>query len=112
VNLSENKLNTMDISPQEQLFLLLSQIPKGRFTTYGRLAKMLPDIHARQVARMLSQLPEGTQLPWHRVVNSQFKVADFHGSGEQSARLTSEGLLVSASGRLPKDKLWPDEHGF
>ncbi|MBB1486408.1 MGMT family protein [Oceanospirillum sediminis] len=98
----------MEISVQEQLWLLLSQIPEGRFTTYGRLAAMLPGVHARQVARILSQLPEGTQLPWHRVVNSQFKVSDFHGSGEQSERLRTEGLLVSASGRLPKDKVWPD----
>ncbi len=98
----------MDIPVKEQLYLLLHEVPEGRFTTYGRLANMLPGVHARQVARILSQLPDGTALPWHRVVNSQFKVSDFHGSGEQSARLIAEGLLISASGRLPKDKLWPD----
>ena len=89
---------------------MLHEIPEGRFTTYGRLADLIPlRTSARHVARLLSQLPEGTQLPWHRVVNSQFKVSQFGKCDEQTQRLRSEGLLLSASGKLPSNKVWPDK---
>ena len=51
------------------LYIVLSKIPSGRLVTYGQLAKMAgyPGA-ARAVGALLKQLPEGTQLPWHRVV--------------------------------------------
>ncbi len=102
-------MNTPTPSVKEALYLVLHQIPEGRFTTYGRLASLLPvSTTARQIARMLSQLPEGTQLPWHRVVNSQFKVSEFAKNNEQSQRLIAEGILPSARGKLPAHKVWPD----
>ena len=102
-------MNTSLHTIKEALYLVLHQIPEGRFTTYGRLAELIPmATSARQVARLLSQLPEGTQLPWHRVVNSQFKVSQFGKCDEQAQRLRSEGLLISSAGKLPADKVWPD----
>lgn len=60
----------------EMLYLALSQIPPGRVITYGELARRagMPN-GARQVGRMLAQLPAGSQLPWHRVVNAQGKLS-------------------------------------
>ncbi len=102
-------MNTSTPTVREALYLVLHEIPEGRFTTYGRLADLIPlRTSARQVARLLSQLPEDTQLPWHRVVNSQFKVSQFGKCDEQTQRLRSEGLLLSASGKLPSNKVWPD----
>lgn len=102
-------MNTSSSSIREALYLVLHQVPQGRFTTYGRLAALLPQkATARQVARLLSQLPEGSQLPWHRVVNRQFRISEFANAGEQLQRLIGEGVLVSDSGRLPKALLWPD----
>ncbi|WP_028303627.1 MGMT family protein [Oceanospirillum maris] len=104
-------MNTIPNNARDALYIVLDQIPEGRFTTYGRLADMMPvRTSARQVARLLGRLPEGTQLPWHRVVNSQFnqfKLANFGGQEEQVQRLKSEGLLPSATGRLPANKVWP-----
>ena len=101
-------MNTSTHTVKEALYLVLHQIPEGRFTTYGRLAELIPmATSARQVARLLSQLPEGTSLPWHRVVNSQFKVSEFSKRDEQLSRLRSEGLLVSDSGKLSPDFVWP-----
>ena len=102
-------MNTSSPSVKDALYLVLHEIPEGRFTSYGRLADLIPQrTTARQVARLLSQLPEDTQLPWHRVVNSQFKVSQFGKCDEQAQRLQSEGLLLSSSGKLPADKVWPD----
>ncbi len=102
-------MNTSTPTVREALYLVLHEIPEGRFTTYGRLAELTPQrTTARQVARLLSLLPEDTQLPWHRVVNSQFKVSQFGKCDEQVQRLKSEGLLLSASGKLPPNKVWPD----
>ena len=46
------------------LYMLLSKVPPGRLVTYGQLAKMAgyPGL-ARWVGRVLSQLPDDTQLP-------------------------------------------------
>lgn len=102
-------MNRSTISVKDALYLILHEIPEGRFTTYGRLAELIPQrTTARQVARLLSQLPEDTQLPWHRVVNSQFKVSSFGKCDEQIQRLRCEGLLATDSGKLPADKVWPD----
>lgn len=63
----------MDIENKQQmriiLYMLVSNIPHGRLVTYGQLAKMAgyPGL-ARWVGRVLSQLPDDTELPWHRVV--------------------------------------------
>lgn len=103
-------MNDSPIPKHVLITSMVAQIPEGRFSTYGRIAALLPDTHARQVARVLAQLPAGSSLPWHRVVNSQFKASTFGNSAEQQARLRAEGLLLDAKGRLPKDKVWPEAH--
>lgn len=80
------------------LYLLLSKIPEGRLITYGQLAKMAgyPGL-ARWVGRELSQLPEGTKLPWHRVVAAGGRLSlprNTRAGDEQRQRLRSEGIFV------------------
>lgn len=101
-------MNDSPIPKQVLITSMVAQIPEGRFSTYGRIAALLPETHARQVARVLAQLPAGSTLPWHRVVNSQFKASTFGHCAEQQARLRAEGLLFDQKGRLPKDKVWPE----
>jgi len=74
----------------------LAQIPHGYVTTYGALAKAagLPG-YARFVGQVLRQLPKGTKLPWHRVVNAQGKLSFPLSSDayqEQKTRLQGEGI--------------------
>lgn len=57
--------------------------------------------YARQVGRALGNLPEGSTLPWFRVINSAGKISL---TGEnfirQKQHLESEGVEVNASGKI------------
>jgi methylated-DNA-protein-cysteine methyltransferase-like protein len=81
------------------LYIVLSKIPSGRLVTYGQLAKMAgyPGA-ARAVGALLKQFPEGTQLPWHRVVAAGGRLSlpvNTPSGDEQRRRLTAEGVLIS-----------------
>lgn len=54
----------------------VSQIPKGRITTYGEIATLagLPG-QARLIGYALHNLPANTKVPWHRVINAQGKIS-------------------------------------
>lgn len=80
------------------LYLTLTQIPAGQVTSYGELAARagLGRV-ARWVGRTLSQLPDDTTLPWHRVVAAGGRLSLPAGSpagDEQRARLRSEGVSI------------------
>lgn len=83
-----------------QVHLALAQIPFGQVISYGNLAKLAGlGQGARFVAYTLRQLPKDTNLPWHRVVNSQGKISippDKPSHKRQIERLKDEGILVEA----------------
>lgn len=66
--------------------------------SYGQLAALAGlGRAARWVGRTLGQLPDGTRLPWHRVVAAGGRLSLAAGSvagAEQRARLRAEGVLV------------------
>ncbi len=73
---------------------VLKQIPYGKVTTYGDVAKAAGHPNgARQVVRVLSSLSEKENLPWHRVVNKEGVIV-LRGEGEfeQITLLRSEGV--------------------
>lgn len=80
------------------LYLTLNQVPEGKVVTYGQLAELAGlGRAARWVGRTLSQLPDGSSLPWHRVIGAGGKVSLLVGTvsgDEQRARLRAEGILV------------------
>lgn len=80
------------------LYLVLAAIPEGKVIAYGELALMAGlGRAARWVGRTLSQLPEDTRLPWHRVVGAGGRLSLPAGTGssaEQRERLRAEGLSV------------------
>ncbi|WP_317930639.1 MGMT family protein [Halioxenophilus sp. WMMB6] len=79
------------------LYLVLSQIPVGRVTTYGDLAKLIGLANgARWVGRTLGQLPQESQLPWHRVINSQGRISLPDERGQyQKGLLQAEGIVFT-----------------
>lgn len=85
------------------LYLVLAQIPEGKVTSYGELAAIAGlGRAARWVGRILSQLPDDTRLPWHRVMGARGRLSLAEGtvSGqEQRARLRAEGVMV-VNGRV------------
>jgi len=83
---------------EDIIYIAISQVPYGHAVSYGALARSAGfQNHARQVGRLLKNLPKDTQLPWHRVVNAQGKIslpAQSDGYKEQRARLLSEGVPI------------------
>jgi methylated-DNA-protein-cysteine methyltransferase-like protein len=54
------------------IYGIVSEIPRGKVATYGQIAALaeMPGA-ARLVGYALRSLPDGTKVPWHRVINSQ-----------------------------------------
>ena len=81
-------------SAEKFVFLIIASIPKGKVTSYGQIARMagIPS-HARLVGRIISRLPKDTDLPWHRVVDSQGRIANPN-ELKQREKLEQEGVTV------------------
>lgn len=76
----------------EKVYEAVMQIPKGKVTTYGALGKAL-GMSPRIVGQALHNNPYGPEVPCHRVVNRDGRVAPgyaFGGKGEQKRRLEEE----------------------
>ncbi len=59
----------------DPVYKLVKQIPRGRVTTYGALAKALRlRGGARTAGRALAATPTGRGIPWHRVVGDRGKL--------------------------------------
>ncbi|AGE27224.1 putative 6-O-methylguanine DNA methyltransferase family protein [Pseudomonas fluorescens BRIP34879] len=80
------------------LYLTLANVPEGCVVSYGELAHLAGlGRAARWVGRTLSQLPDDTRLPWHRVLGAGGRISLPAGSAsgdEQRARLRAEGVTV------------------
>jgi methylated-DNA-protein-cysteine methyltransferase-like protein len=80
------------------IWQVVGAIPFGRVASYGQVATMagLPG-YARYVAKVLKALPEQSNLPWHRVIRAEGRIAFAPGSHqaiEQAALLVAEGVRV------------------
>ncbi|MDJ0807684.1 MAG: MGMT family protein [Gammaproteobacteria bacterium] len=88
-------------------YTTLAAIPPGRYCSYGDLAKLC-GVHVRQVLAWLRTLPEGSELPWYRLITSQRRIADYPGNERQYRLLAEEGLIPESNGRFPRHLRWPD----
>ena len=88
---------------------MVRRIPKGRVATYGQIASLAGLAgHARQVGYALHALPDGTIVPWHRVVNAAGRIstrATPGGELVQRILLEKEGIRLDGKGRVPLDQL-------
>ena len=95
-----------EYSLYEHFYDLISQIPQGKVSTYGDIAKMADCRSARAVGFALNQLPEGSNIPWQRVINSQGKVStrkNSEGHYVQQLILEEEGIIFN-EGKLNLNK--------
>jgi methylated-DNA-protein-cysteine methyltransferase-like protein len=85
-----------------RVYATVRSIPPGRVMTYGGVAAAagLPR-RARLVGQLMARLPEGSLVPWHRVVNAQGRISK-RGGGEieQRLRLEVEGVRFGGSGAI------------
>ena len=102
------------MSTYPRYYDVVRRIPPGRVATYGQVAAEagLPG-RARQVGYAMAALPNGSDVPWHRVVNARGEVSRRSGGTafEQIQRvlLEAEGVRFSAHGRIDLSQFrWDD----
>ena len=80
----------------DPVYRLVKQIPRGRVTTYGAVAKALrlPG-GARAVGYAMAACPSGRGIPWHRVIGAggRTRMPEPHASLQRKL-LASEGVSV------------------
>ena len=87
-------------SLQQAVYDIVKQIPCGRATSYGAIAKAIgyPNF-SRMVGSIMSECnSDGNNIPAHRVVNSQGYLSGkeaFGSNNEMIKLLESEGIIVS-----------------
>jgi methylated-DNA-protein-cysteine methyltransferase-like protein len=97
----------------DRVYRLVKQIPRGRVTTYGAIAKVLREPGgARVVGYAMSATPSGQGIPWHRVVSAggKIRMPEPHAS-KQRRLLETEGVELGLRsidmkiyGWVPKQK--------
>ncbi|MBS3052663.1 MAG: MGMT family protein [Candidatus Aenigmarchaeota archaeon] len=90
----------------EKVWELLRQIPKGRVTTYGEIAKKLNTKAYRAVGNACNKNPYSPVAACHRVVNSDGRLGGFaSGSNEKIKILRKEGIKVKNGGIIDFKKV-------
>jgi methylated-DNA-protein-cysteine methyltransferase-like protein len=88
----------------EQVYQVVRRIPPGKVATYGQVARILGKPRgARTIGWALHSIPEGSNVPWHRVINARGIITlDAHGPGGaiQRALLEAEGIVFDEEGRI------------
>ncbi|MBI2645093.1 MGMT family protein [Candidatus Uhrbacteria bacterium] len=96
----------------ERVYEIVKDIPRGKVSTYGQIARLLGTRDARRIGHALHANTD-LKCPCHRVVFSDGRLAAgyvFGGAGEQKKRLEEEGVLFSHDGRVQLEKcLWQQD---
>ncbi|MGA3301077.1 MAG: MGMT family protein [Candidatus Acidiferrales bacterium] len=97
----------------DRVYRLVKQIPRGRVTTYGAIAKAIREPGgARVVGYAMAATPSGRGIPWRRVISAAGKIRlpEPHAS-KQRRLLQAEGIEVGLGsidmeiyGWLPRQK--------
>lgn len=96
----------------EAVYEAVEQVPCGMVATYGQIARLVGQPRrARYVGYALHVNPRPGEIPCHRIVFSDGRLADgfaFGGPDEQRRLLEAEGVLFLADGRVDLDACrWP-----
>lgn len=87
----------------DRVYDVVRKIPEGKVMTYGQVADAIGTKDARRVGQALHANPDSTDVPCHRVVNKDGRLAPgyaFGGPNEQKNKLSSEGVLFTDSSHV------------
>jgi methylated-DNA-protein-cysteine methyltransferase related protein len=93
---------------RKSIYAAVRRIPRGRVATYGDVAAAAGlEGHARQVGYALHDLPPGSNVPWHRVINAKGEISP-RSAGDshelQRLLLEAEGVEFDLAGRVDLKK--------
>jgi methylated-DNA-protein-cysteine methyltransferase related protein len=92
-----------------EVYEVVEQIPPGKVSTYGDIAKWLNFKTPRQVGWILHRNPSHSQTPCHRVVFSDGGLSGqfaFGGADAQRKWLESEGVIFKGEKVDMKQSRW------
>jgi methylated-DNA-protein-cysteine methyltransferase related protein len=98
---------------QQQVWEIVRQVPAGKVTTYGQVARLIPapegmDPKAysafapRWVGGAMAACPD--DVPWQRVINSKGEISPRPGAEKQRELLEEEGVLFDDRNRVDLKK--------
>lgn len=94
----------------EQIYAVVSRIPRGKVASYGQIACLAGNPRwARVVGYALHVNPDPEHIPCFRVVNRFGEVSEafaFGGGNRQRELLTEEGVEFDESGRVKPAYFW------
>jgi methylated-DNA-protein-cysteine methyltransferase-like protein len=98
----------------EAVYRTVRAVPRGRVVSYGGVAAILGRPRAaRAVGTALWNLPDGSDVPWWRVINHNGEISIkgvLHGPRVQRALLEGEGVRFDRHGRVDWDRFgWSAE---
>jgi methylated-DNA-[protein]-cysteine S-methyltransferase len=80
----------------QKIYDLLSEIPKGKVTTYKVLAKMVKTKGYRAIGQIVGANPNAPKVPCHRVVRSDGGLGGYaFGLKKKIELLTAEGVKIA-----------------
>lgn len=93
----------------QAILLVIAMIPPGTVASYGQVAELagMPR-RARLVAQVLANAYASEELPWHRVIRADGRVAAHSSANEQIRRLRQENVEL-VDGRVNMQRFqWRD----
>lgn len=101
----------IELTLQQEIYQLVAAIPAGKVATYGQIAALAGyPRHARMVGYALRRLTANSDIPWHRVINSQGRLSlhklDINAENIQRQRLEHEGIIFKQDKIRLKDYQW------
>lgn len=92
----------------QRIYEIVADIPKGQVATYGQIAWMVGKPNAaRVVGYAMSKVPDGLNIPCHRVVNKAGSMAPKHVFGDERTQrelLEQEGIIFLKNGCIDMEK--------
>lgn len=104
------------VSFRDRVHAAIRAVPEGRVASYGGIAAIIGQPRAaRAVGTTLCNLPDGSDVPWWRVVNRNGEISikcTVHGPALQRALLRREGVRFDRKGRISWDRYGWDGSGL
>jgi methylated-DNA-protein-cysteine methyltransferase-like protein len=92
------------VTAYQRIYRVIRRVPRGRVATYGQIAALAKASGARQVGYALHALPDGHDVPWHRIINARGMISldstGLGGGNLQRALLQAERVAFDEKGRI------------